>query len=96
LRVDSVKRNANAILVFLCAKILSLSYYAYPCLLGEIRSPLARIDSVDEFNATPDDDIRLRFKDELGLSSSSPSSYLVRKDRHFPSELFISGFSLFR
>lgn len=56
---------------------------AYPCLLGEIRSPLARIDSVDEFNAIADDDTRLRFKEELGLSSSSPSSYLVPKYRYF-------------
>lgn len=57
--------------------------YAYPCLLGEIRSPLARIDSVDEFSARADDDTRLRFKDELGFSSSSPSSYLVLKNQYF-------------
>jgi len=67
--------------LFLIWELHKFSYtYAYPCLLGDIRSPLARIDSVDEFKARADDDTKLRFKDELGLSSSSPSSYLVSKD----------------
>lgn len=63
-----------------------------PCLLGDIRSPLARIDSVDEFNARADDDTKLRFKDELGLSSSSPSSYPSTEESVFSAKLGITGF----
>lgn len=66
---------------------LTVCPFRYLLLEGEIRSPFARMDSVEEFKATTEDETRLRFRDELGLSSSSPSSYPSTDESVFSASL---------